>query len=357
MKPAINLTGITGKSILITGHTGFKGTWLTLLLESLGFEVFGVSLPPEPTSLFQKMERLGQIEEAFIDICEIESLYEYVNKRKPAVILHLAAQPLVKVAYEDPASTFNTNVIGTANVLEISRRLPSVKAVGVVTTDKVYKNNNSGVRFKESDELGGNEPYSASKVAAEAAVVAWRSVLEADSAYKLMTFRSGNVIGGGDLSEARIIPDLVRNIYDQQPLILRNLEATRPWQHVLDPLVGYLKAIDFALTNENHEDCFNFGPDEPSLKVGQLAEIFMKASGKNDLLESQTLVTEFHESISLDLDSSLAKKVLDWKPVWSQEEAIRRTAQWWSKIYVDGVDSTKATIDDISSYLSSPLLK
>jgi CDP-glucose 4,6-dehydratase len=272
---------------------------------------------------------------------------------EPATIIHLAAQPLVSVAFESPIETFETNVMGTANILEISRNLESVQSVGIVTTDKVYRNLETGNPFTEESELGGNEPYSASKVGAEAAISAWRSLNTGSSGYKLLALRSGNVIGGGDDARDRLIPDLAKNAFLGAPLKIRNYESTRPWQHVLDPLFGYLQALNYAAGKEIYNHAFNFGPIEPSLSVRKVVEIFHQEIGSNLMWDNIPSNPSFHESVSLELNSENSQKLLKWSPVWSQENSIRRSARWWQKYYQQRITASEITLNEISQYITA----
>jgi CDP-glucose 4,6-dehydratase len=236
--------------VLVTGHSGFKGTWLTLLLEKLGIEVVGFSLSPEKDSLFDRASRTGAISEVFADIRDYERLNSYINSVKPSAIIHMAAQPLVLESYRLPKDTFDVNVMGTVNVLDSAFNTDSVKAVIVVTTDKVYRNDNSGLAFIESDPLEGKDPYSASKVGTEAVVAAWQQIQRTSGGPKVVAVRAGNVIGGGDWGDSRLLPDLIRSFSSGQKMTVRNPASTRPWQHVLDPLSGYISTLEAVLNDE-----------------------------------------------------------------------------------------------------------
>ena len=259
--------------IFITGHTGFKGSWLSLLLNHLGIEHFGYSLEAEEDSLYRRAN-LERVSSGVVgDIRDLENLSKVIKDVRPSAVIHLAAQPLVLKSYQDPLETFNTNCIGTANVLKAAFETPSVEIVLVITTDKVYRNDNSGRRFVESDPLEGKDPYSASKVAAEAVCAAWQQMSKISGGPKVLVARAGNVIGGGDFAKDRLIPDAIRAITSEQNLLVRSPEATRPWQHVLDPLIGYLKYIESAQSSLSIEPALNFGPLEPSLRVDNVLEI------------------------------------------------------------------------------------
>jgi CDP-glucose 4,6-dehydratase len=316
--------------ILVTGHTGFKGTWLTLLLESLNMEVIGLALPPDPESLYSRASRTGKIKEDFIDIRDSKLVNKFIEVHKPKIIIHLAAQSLVLESYKNPKYTFEVNVNGTANILDAAIKNDSTEVVLTTTTDKVYENTGSGKSFLESDPLKGKDPYSASKVAAENVIFAWRGISKLSNGPKLLTARSGNVIGGGDFSENRLMPDLVRAFSSNSELVIRNSISTRPWQHVLDPITGYLSMIDNALQGSDLE-ILNFGPSEKSLHVKEVVEIATKFweteskvvfNKKSNELEAQTL----------ELDSTLARKKLGWAPFWTQKNAIIDTVTWWKDV-------------------------
>lgn len=351
MIPQLGETLKNSKSrVLVTGHTGFKGTWLTILLEHLGIEVMGLALPPQNDSLYSSMNRKGKIREEFIDIRDQNSVRTALQDLRPDVILHLAAQPLVLESYRNPVETFATNVMGTAHMLEEALRVDSVKAIGIVTTDKVYKNQNNGVRFKETDALGGKDPYSASKAATESVVQAWRQIANLKAGPKIIALRAGNVIGGGDFSEDRLIPDIIRGMLNSEIVEIRNPKSTRPWQHVLDPLSGYIIAIEKSL-NYDIPDEYNFGPDDQSLEVARVVAIAQKMVPHFQVKLNARLGNSGLESVLLDLDSERAKKELGWRPVWSQEEAIRKSFQWWLEKINENTDPSSLCLRDIEEYL------
>lgn len=259
--------------VLIVGHTGFKGTWLTLLLEKLGIDSIGLSLPAEENSLYSKLNRHGQISEFFQDIRDYSGTEKIIKRINPRFIIHLAAQPLVLDSYLSPRETFETNVLGTVNILEAATRLDNCEHVIVATTDKVYRNDDSGQQFTENSALGGKDPYSWSKVGTEAAIGAWQQIMSVNSGTKITSVRAGNVIGGGDLAKNRLLPDLVKSFLSNSEILLRNPKSTRPWQHALDPLWGYV----LALAAESREPAFNFSPDGKSLTVLEVANIAVDA--------------------------------------------------------------------------------
>jgi CDP-glucose 4,6-dehydratase len=329
--------------ILITGHTGFKGTWLTILLEQIGIEVTGLSLQPVPESLYSRSSRLGKINEAFIDVRDSDAIFKFIDGHKPKIIIHLAAQPLVLDSYKDPKYSFDVNVNGTVNVLDAAFKVRSTEVVLVSTTDKVYENNGSNKSFTEKDPLKGKDPYSASKVAVENVVFAWREIKKLNGGPRLLTVRSGNVIGGGDFSKDRLIPDLIRSFTSNSEMQVRNPNSTRPWQHVLDPLFGYMNMIDNSLKG-NDTEILNFGPNGKSLTVKEVVRI---ASDKWEYKNKIKFYSERGEieAITLKLDSKKAKKVLNWTPRWSQKEAIIETINWWSDVL-----SKKCTANERCSY-------
>lgn len=338
------------KKILITGHSGFKGTWLTLLLEQLNFEVQGISLPPSEYSLYSILRRSDKIQESFVDLRDREAIKRQIQLFKPNYIFHLAAQPLVLESYRNPVETFETNVMGTANLLDALYKNENTEAIVVSTTDKVYKNENSGKKFIESDSLIGKDPYSASKVGTESVIAAWRQISKTSNGPKLSSVRAGNVIGGGDLGEDRLIPDIIRSIIDKSPLVIRNPRNTRPWQHALDPLMGYVLTLSNILEG-NDSPAFNFGPTESSLAVSEVLEIAIDVIGPIDIEYQETGNAEL-ESQLLDLDSSRARKELGWNPAWNQEDAIKATMHWW-KTYLNSPERIlEVTLGDITHRLS-----
>jgi CDP-glucose 4,6-dehydratase len=336
---------------MITGHTGFKGTWLTLLLESQGVEVTGISLEPEKDSLYLRLDRKGLIDERFLDIRDFESINAAIGTIKPSVVFHMAAQPLVLQSYVDPLGTFETNVMGTANLLESISGLKERSYVVVVTTDKVYENTENVRKYKESDKLQGKDPYSASKVGTESVVTAWDNMWRQNSSHRICSARAGNVIGGGDYSKDRIVPDIIRALNNKTEAIVRNPKSTRPWQHVLDPLLGYVYAAD-ALINDFDLRHVNFGPTEDSLSVEKLIQFAKEELGEQvSFTVSSNESPEKLESSLLDLDSTLANSILGWSPKWDQEEAIRRTFSWWTEVLsnrLSPLDACKTDISDLN---------
>ena len=330
--------------ILITGHTGFKGTWMTLLLEKLGIDVVGYSLPPEKDSLFDRANRTGAIVEKFADIRDFKEVGDFIHKYKPSAIFHMAAQPLVLESYHIPRETFDVNVMGTVNLLDSAFACESVEAIVVITTDKVYRNDNSGRAFIESDPLEGKDPYSARKVGTEAAVAAWQQIAKISGGPKVISTRAGNVIGGGDWSKHRIMPQLVRNLLKHEPIQIQNPNSTRPWMHVLDSLHGYLLVLDAVLKGEIIE-AINFGPTEFGLSVKDLVEFSILGwTEPCDISFPIIQSTQCLEAIHLQLDSTMARtrSGLKWKPYWSQQEAGQATLIWWDRVINKSLNAVEA---------------
>jgi CDP-glucose 4,6-dehydratase len=341
--------------VLLTGHTGFKGTWMTFLLEYLGIPIVGYSLPPEKDTLFERAARKNLIPEVFADIRDYQNLEKFIDENKPSTIIHMAAQPLVLSSYENPRETFDVNVMGTVNVLDIAFKKDFIKAVIVVTTDKVYRNDNSGQAFVEHDPLEGKDPYSASKVGTESVVAAWQQISEIQPGPKIASVRAGNVIGGGDFAKNRIVPDLIRSVLNNQAIEIRNPDSIRPWQHVLDPSVGYLNVLERLSSNiEFAPNSINFGPIDNGVSVQSLVnsalEIFSnikvtypKSEDKFPLMESK----------SLHLNSNLAQDSLGWQPKWSQEDAIAKTFIWWRRALLEKIDVNILCRNEIQDFFIS----
>jgi CDP-glucose 4,6-dehydratase len=338
--------------ILITGHTGFKGVWLTLLLEQLGVEVIGYSLTPEKDSLYSRLGRHGQITEEFADIRDNNSVKEFVHRTSPAAVIHLAAQPLVLESYKFPRDTFETNVMGTVNLLDAVMNSKKTKAFISVTTDKVYRNDNFGARFKEGAALSGKDPYSASKVGSEAAIAAWQQITKLSDGPKVVAARAGNVIGGGDWAKDRLIPDLVRGFSKGDVVHIRNPFSTRPWQHVLDPLVGYLLSLQKVIAGDR-VDAINFGPLESSLSVGEVVDIAKNSWGESAKVKIDTPSSAIYEASNLDLDSTYAQEIIGWKPAWNQIQAVETTIKWWKELLIDELNPKDICLKDIYFALES----
>lgn len=321
-----------GRRVLVTGHTGFKGSWLTLWLSELGARVTGYALPPvDENALFADMSLDKEIDHHLGDIRDLGRFQAVVQKAQPEIVFHLAAQPLVRRSYADPLETFTTNVTGGANVLEAVRHAPSVKALVFITSDKAYENKEWVWGYRETDALGGKDPYSASKAAVELIFRAyWESYFIKREGFGAATTRAGNVIGGGDWSVDRLIPDCVRALKKGEPIVLRNPGATRPWQFVLEPLSGYLD-LALALLDRPTEFCgaWNFGPmDGDFLTVEQVASRVLQFWGEGTLVKDID-PNAMHEAKLLHLSIDKALSQLKWKPTYSGHDAIGVTTQWY----------------------------
>lgn len=339
-----------GRRVLLTGHTGFKGAWLGLWLHKLGAEVHGFALPADgPPSLFE-MARLGeQIHSTCGDLGDRDAVAAIVQRAKPQIVLHLAAQSLVRESLADPVGTMATNIMGTVHLLEALRDSAGLSTVLVVTSDKVYANDERGLPFVEGDLLGGKDPYSASKAAAELVTHAYHAAFFNSAGTWVATARAGNVIGGGDYARDRIVPDIVRAFEKGERPILRMPSATRPWQHVLDCLSGYLlfaQALDRRLPVPL---CLNFGP-EPSLPitVAELAASILAALGGDQSFDHRP-VPQSIEMYSLSLASDLARKSLEWRDLLPGKAAIAWTADWYRKARA-GIDPLEVTLAQIDAY-------
>ena len=334
--------------MLVTGHTGFKGSWLTLLLKELGAHVVGLSLPPQyPQSLYidcNASELLSS--EYFQDIQDSVGIVNVIAESQPDYVFHLAAQAYVRKSYKEPRETIATNVIGTGNVLVAALAQKSIIGITIATTDKVYENLGAQKSFSESDRLGGNDPYSASKAATELIVA---SLAGSSNQYEtpVTTVRAGNVIGGGDWGEDRLIPDIVRAFQYGEPLSIRNPNATRPWQHVLDCLHGYLLTAELHMKNDNKiPKSLNFGPQD-SMSVIDLVKSFEKVF--NQRIAQEIVSSPIPESTWLALDASLAYSELGWKPSLTQFTAVSQTARWYSK-FLQGESARELMRSEISDY-------
>ncbi len=334
---------------------------MSFLLEHLNVPVVGYSLPPEKDSLFSRTQRKGAIPEIFADIRDYEALEQFVDLHKPSTIIHMAAQPLVLKSYQNPRETFDVNVMGTVNVLDIAFKKNFVQAVIVVTTDKVYRNDNSGKSFVESDALEGKDPYSASKVGTEAVVSAWQQIARLTDGPNVASVRAGNVIGGGDFAEDRLIPDLVRGLLTESVVEIRNPESTRPWQHVLDPMRGYLLALELLLS-ENSFDSLNFGPKEnENVNVREVVDIF-KSSFQASTNEKYEFSTKEIKSVNgleaslLTIDSTKSKHILNWESLWSTQTAVQRTGNWWGKVMSDHGNPSAEIKKDIINFLQEAMM-
>lgn len=327
-----------GKKVLVTGHSGFKGSWLTLWLKALGADVIGYSLPPDTEpALYNVVDLNSQCISYFGDIRDTELLSLIFTKHQPCIVFHLAAQPLVRASYFEPVTTYETNVIGTLNVLEAARKCNSVIAFVNITTDKCYENNETNYAYKEDDKMGGYDMYSSSKACSEILTASYRnSFLKENNNFKLASARAGNVIGGGDWAQDRLVPDCIRFINENKPIEIRNPHAIRPWQHVLEPLSGYLTLGANLLANvtgaEKYTQGFNFGPNADSiLTVADVAQKVVQEYGKGEVVVNKK--DNLHEANLLMLNVEKAKETLGWTSIYNADEAIKYTAEWYKRFY------------------------
>jgi len=346
-----------GKSVLVTGHTGFKGGWLAFWLHRLGARVHGYALnPPTEPSLFESARVCTTLaSDTRADLADLARLKSAFREAQPDVVFHLAAQPLVRASYRDPLGTLTSNVMGTAHVLEAARATSAVRAVVVVTTDKVYENREWAYPYREADLLGGQDPYSSSKAAVEIVVASYRASFfngKTGHSTRVATARAGNVIGGGDWSSDRLIPDCVKAFVKNEPVRLRFPEAVRPWQHVLEPLDGYLRLAQqlSASAGTNFAKAWNFGPDfNGDANVGGIAAATARLWGDGASVESVRSNESPHEAGLLRLDSTLARTELGWKPRWLLEQALERTVDWY-QAWARGADMAAFCLDQICAY-------
>lgn len=336
------LASYKGKRVLITGHTGFKGSWLAQILVSLGAEVAGYALPPATEkSHFELLGLRNAVMHVEGDIRDLPLLSRTVQEFAPQSVFHLAAQALVRRSYLDPVETFSSNVMGSVNLLEVVRQTPSVRSLVFITSDKCYENHEWIWGYRENDQLGGHDPYSASKAAAEIVFSAYlRSFLAARRDFGAATTRAGNVIGGGDWAEDRIIPDCIRAITEDKPVTLRNPKATRPWQHVLEPLSGYL-VLGAALLFDpgRYSGAWNFGPSSTQCRtVGEVANVIVRHLGRGTIINGDGPLQ--HEAQLLQLNCDKAYQILRWHPRWDVEKTLEMTAEWYRAVL--GGDEVKA---------------
>jgi CDP-glucose 4,6-dehydratase len=342
------------KRVLITGHTGFKGSWLSFWLNLLGAKVCGYSLLPEGSpNLFENLQLENLIESKIGDIRDLTNFQKTLRDFQPEIVFHLAAQSLVRRSYHEPVETYATNVIGTVNVLEALRQVDSVKSAVIITTDKVYENYESAVGYKESDRLGGFDPYSNSKACAELAVSAYRNSFFADSKTLIATARAGNVIGGGDWSEDRLLPDVFRSLIFGEKLLIRNPNSVRPWQHVLEPLSGYMLLAEKLFSGEkDFSDAWNFGPEDGDSKpVGWILDE-IKTLWAEKVNWEIAAGNHPHETNLLKLDSTKAKEKLQWQPKMSLNEGLNMTVDWY-KAFGNNSDLSQATRNQIENFTNA----
>ena len=343
----------SGKSVLVTGHTGFKGAWLSLWLHRLGAEVHGLSLPPTTNpSLFEVLNLETIFKTSVLgDISDFAIVNDTVKKIQPDIVFHLAAQALVRRAYHIPVETITTNVIGTTHILEAIAQSQHCKVGIMITTDKVYENKEWMWPYRESDELGGHEPYGVSKAAAELVIKAYQESYFQKQGKALSSVRAGNVVGGGDWSEDRLVPDAVRAFITGQSLVLRNPAATRPWQQVLEPLFGYLLLAQKSWHNpDDYSIALNFGPDGADIRpVSDVAESCVQFWGEKASWRSEILENPIKESQRLSLDNALAKQALGWQPRWDFDNCMERSISWY-KAQHQGLDMLKYSNKQIDEF-------
>lgn len=339
----------TGRRVLITGHTGFKGSWLSHWLLRRGAEVFGLSLAPDTTpALFEQLGLADRMDHRIGDIRTAGIVADRVAEVQPDAIFHLAAQPLVLRSYVDPVETWNTNVMGTLHVLEAARSLRRPCALLVITTDKVYENREWPYHYREPDRLGGHDPYSASKAATELVVASHARAFLSDAPVRLASARAGNVIGGGDWADNRILPDLARALAAGTALALRNPSAIRPWQHVLDPLAGYITMAEHMLAGTPVPDAVNFGPEPTDLApVRRLVEIALQHwPGTWENISDPYAP---HEAGRLSLSIELARATLGWAPRWGLKDAVAHSIEWYRGVH-EGTDPVALTDAQITAF-------
>lgn len=356
-----------GRTVLITGHTGFKGAWLSIWLDLLGARVVGYALdPPTEPSLFKAAALEGNLEHITGDVRDAEQLVAALDQYRPEFVFHLAAQPLVRLSYNDPRTTYETNIMGTFNLLEAVRNCNSVRVCQIITSDKCYENQEWVYSYRENDPLGGHDPYSSSKACAELITSSYRrSFLQEDdttaSTIALSSTRAGNVIGGGDWAPERLIPDCVRTLNRKEQIRLRNPDAIRPWQYVLEPLSGYLWLAKLMLQDGfTYSGAWNFGPaPTDNLTVKDLVNRFLVSWGPAGLntspLESAKDPNR-HEAGRLMLDCTKSQTLLGWKPVYDVDTAIKKTAEWYRNFYTrPNMDSHQLSVDQIGEFCEAAL--
>lgn len=351
------MSNLENKRVFLTGHTGFKGAWMTMILHRMGAKVMGYSLAPNThPSMFQVINGEKLCHSVIGDIRNTELLHKSMVEFQPDIIFHLAAQPIVRTSYKIPAETFEVNAIGTANVLD-GIRLLEKPCVGVmITTDKVYQNNETGQAYKETDPFGGYDPYSASKACAELVIDSYRKSFFNPENYgqhhkAIASARAGNVIGGGDWAADRLVPDIVRALSKNETIQIRNPKAVRPWQHVLEPLSGYILLAE-RLTEDpvRYAEGFNFGPNpKDTLTVEEMTEMAVKIWGKGNF-DFLHLENQPHEAGLLSLDITKAHDVLGWSPRWTAQQALEHTLEWYKTYYENPAKVFQLTIEQIELY-------
>jgi CDP-glucose 4,6-dehydratase len=339
-----------GKRVWLSGHTGFKGSWLSEWLLDLGAVVHGYALTPDTTpSLFDQLELAGRLENEIADIRDAHAVRKSIHAFRPDFVIHMAAQPLVRRSYAIAVETYETNVMGTINVLEALRTISHSCAAVIVTTDKVYENHESGRAYEETDPLGGYDPYSSSKAMAEIATAGYRSSYFQSGPIRVASARAGNVIGGGDWADDRIVPDAMRALNEGREIAIRNPTAVRPWQHVLEPLGGYLTLAAGLAEHPSLATAFNFGPGPDSNRTvfDLIVEILKHRKGEwTDASDPAAL----HEATLLNLSIEKADQLLGWRPQWGFEETISKTVAWYARVHTGTVSALEITQSQINEY-------
>lgn len=341
-----------GKKVLVTGHTGFKGSWLCLILNCLGAKVYGYALePPTTPSAFTLLNVSRRVCSKTGDVRDFSSLYRYVDEVSPEIVFHLAAQPLVRESYLFPRETYETNVMGTINILECIRNNGSIESFLNITTDKVYENNDCiGYAFKEDDKLDGYDPYSNSKSCSELVTHSYKKSFFERSGTALSTARAGNVIGGGDFAKDRIIPDCVRAVTEGQPIAIRNPYSVRPYQHVLEPLFAYLMIAMLQVQDHRYAGYYNIGPDDGDcITTSALADLFVKFWGDNSEWRNCAEQNAPHEANYLRLDCSKIRQKCKWHPVWNVQNAVKNSVAWY-KAWFEHDDVEALTLKQIIDF-------
>lgn len=351
----MDLNFYKGKKVLITGHTGFKGSWMCKVLSMAGAEVVGYALEaPTNPSLFDMLELDKKVESICGDVRDLEHLIQAFEKYQPEIVFHMAAQPIVRESYVNPVYTYETNVMGTVNVLECIRKTDSVKSFVNITTDKVYQNKEWEWGYRENEELNGYDPYSNSKSCSELVTSSYKNSFFADRDIAITTVRAGNVIGGGDFATDRILPDCVRAVEAGKDIVVRNPYSTRPYQHVLEPIMAYLMIAEKQYENRDVEGSYNIGPNEEDCwMTGELVDLFCKEWNKQtgDTVKWVNISDGGpHEANFLKLDCSKVKRVFSWKPRWSVTEAMEKIVEW-SRCYLQHGDVGACMDRQIKEYL------
>ena len=342
-----------GKRVFITGHTGFKGSWLSIWLLQMGADIYGYALEPYSSpNLFSLSNLRNEMKSEIGDVRNYEQLQRSILAFAPDIIIHMAAQPLVRLSYESPIDTYETNVIGTANLLDISRKCDKLKSVVIVSSDKCYENNEWIWGYRENEPLGGHDPYSSSKACTEIVTSAMRnSFFNSENSANIASVRAGNVIGGGDWSTDRLIPDALKSFENKKPVIIRNPKAIRPWQHVLEPLSGYLLLAEKLYeTDHSFNGAWNFGPiDSDCQSVESVLDSLVEKWGDEAYWIRDTNDNTVHEANFLKLDCSKASNRLKWNPKWNLQETLEMIVNWHQN-YLKGTNMKKECLKEINKY-------